>query len=113
MEKYKILGLSYPFEVSDLKSNFRKLALKYHPDTSESEDTVKDFMKVTEAYNYIMNHIEEYCVVRGSYENELKEIPVLKNGHVWDVCSECNGTGKVFVKRYRKGTCPYCGGEVS
>jgi hypothetical protein len=50
---YNILGLSRSASQKDIKSSYRKLALKHHPDKvpdDEKEDAEKIFVRVSEAY---------------------------------------------------------------
>lgn len=50
---YGVLGLKRSASPKDIKSSYRKLALKYHPDKvaeGEKEDAEKVFVKVSEAY---------------------------------------------------------------
>eukprot|EP00538_Stauroneis_constricta_P009275 CAMPEP_0119568080 /NCGR_PEP_ID=MMETSP1352-20130426/37841_1 /TAXON_ID=265584 /ORGANISM="Stauroneis constricta, Strain CCMP1120" /LENGTH=201 /DNA_ID=CAMNT_0007617419 /DNA_START=68 /DNA_END=669 /DNA_ORIENTATION=+ len=51
---YSILGLSRTATQKEIKSAYRKLALKYHPDKvaeDEKEEAEKKFVKVSEAYS--------------------------------------------------------------
>jgi len=50
---YEVLGLDRKAKDKEIKSSYRKLALKYHPDKvsdEEKEDAEKIFVKVSEAY---------------------------------------------------------------
>ncbi|KAG7370108.1 molecular chaperone DnaJ [Nitzschia inconspicua] len=50
---YQVLGLDKTSSAKDIKSAYRKLALKYHPDKvagDEKEEAEKIFVKVSEAY---------------------------------------------------------------
>ena len=53
MEKrdyYEILGVSKNATESEIKSAFRKLAKKYHPDVSQEENAEEKFKEAQEAY---------------------------------------------------------------
>jgi curved DNA-binding protein CbpA len=53
---YEILGLKKTATQKQIKSNYRKLALKYHPDKvdeDEKEEAGNMFMKVSEAYSVL------------------------------------------------------------
>ena len=51
---YKILGLPELADEADIKSAYRKLALKYHPDRNPGDKFAEDkFKKVTEAYRIL------------------------------------------------------------
>lgn len=53
MEKrdyYEVLGVSKDASLAEIKSAFRKLAKKYHPDVSKEENAAEKFKEVQEAY---------------------------------------------------------------
>ena len=53
MEKrdyYEVLGVSKTASDSEIKSAFRKLAKKYHPDVSKEPDAAEKFKEAQEAY---------------------------------------------------------------
>jgi len=47
---YEILGISKTADESEIKSAFRKLAKKYHPDVSKEPDASEKFKEAQEAY---------------------------------------------------------------
>lgn len=51
----KFMELTIPFTLSDLKRQYKKLAKKYHPDTTSLTKKEADplFKKLTEAYHYL------------------------------------------------------------
>ncbi|MGI1678856.1 MAG: DnaJ domain-containing protein [Cellvibrionaceae bacterium] len=50
---YKLLGVDDTADVKTIKSAYRKLARKYHPDVSEERDAEEKFKEVTEAYEVL------------------------------------------------------------
>ena len=52
---YKILGISENADPELIKKNFRKLALKFHPDRNPGEDSEKKFKELNEAYSVLSN----------------------------------------------------------
>lgn len=50
---YQILGLSKEASEKDIKSAFRKLARKYHPDVNKEKDAVEKFKDINEAYEVL------------------------------------------------------------
>lgn len=52
---YKVLGVDPSADKKAIKSAYRKLASKYHPDVSGSSDTEEKFKEVVEAYEVLKN----------------------------------------------------------
>ena len=57
---YKILGIDEKATQTEIKSAYRKLSLKYHPDKNNGDDT--QFKKINEAYQQLSdpNKRKEY-----------------------------------------------------
>jgi molecular chaperone DnaJ len=47
---YEVLGVSKQASEKDIKSAYRKLAMKYHPDRSDASDAEERFKEISEAY---------------------------------------------------------------
>ena len=47
---YDILGISKTSSKEDIKSSYKKLAKKYHPDVSKDKDSAEKFKEISEAY---------------------------------------------------------------
>lgn len=50
----EILGLAPGATERDIKAAYRRLAKKYHPDTSDEPDAEARFIEITEAYNFLL-----------------------------------------------------------
>ena len=50
---YKVLGVGKDATAAQIKSAFRKLARKYHPDVNKSPDSEQKFKEATEAYEVL------------------------------------------------------------
>ncbi|MBR6162565.1 DnaJ domain-containing protein [bacterium] len=50
---YKILGVERDADLAKIKSAYRKLARKYHPDVNKSPDAVNKFKDINEAYEVL------------------------------------------------------------
>jgi molecular chaperone DnaJ len=50
---YEVLGVSKTASVDEIKSQYRKLALKFHPDRNKSEEAAEHFKEISEAYAVI------------------------------------------------------------
>nr|WJX09126.1 putative salivary protein [Sogatella furcifera] len=47
---YEVLGVKRNASDKEIKSAYKKLAIKYHPDKNKDRDTTKQFQQVSEAY---------------------------------------------------------------
>jgi len=47
---YEVLGISYDAQIYEIKSQYRKLALKFHPDRNKSSEAADHFKEISEAY---------------------------------------------------------------
>jgi len=47
---YEVLGISKDTQVNEIKSQYRKLALKFHPDRNKSSEAAEHFKEISEAY---------------------------------------------------------------
>ena len=54
MNYYEILGISIEADENEIKSKYRKLAMKYHPDRNPDDKKAEEmFKKVSEAYEIL------------------------------------------------------------
>jgi len=47
---YEVLGVSKTFSPNEIKSQYRKLALKFHPDRNKTTEAAEHFKEISEAY---------------------------------------------------------------
>jgi len=64
---YEVLGVPSTATLEEIKSRFRELALKLHPDKSRSPDTEAKFREISDAYEVLCDPIK-----RKSYDKEFE-----------------------------------------
>ena len=47
---YEVIGVSKTASPNEIKSQYRKLALKFHPDRNKTSDAAEHFKEISEAY---------------------------------------------------------------
>jgi DnaJ-class molecular chaperone len=63
---YQILGVSKETSMAEIKNAYRRLALKYHPDTSKYKNKPKKFVEITAAYRVLSDPLKREAYERGS-----------------------------------------------
>lgn len=75
MDYYKILEVSENADILKIKKQYRKLAMKYHPDRNAGDErAAKKFREITEAYEVLSNEEKrkEYDYKRENENNHTK-----------------------------------------
>ena len=52
---YEVLGVSKTSSIDEIKKQYRKLALKFHPDRNKSSEAAEHFKEISEAYAVLSN----------------------------------------------------------
>lgn len=73
---YEILGLTPDSDSQDVKSAYRKLARKYHPDVNKTPDSEKKFKDVLEAYEVLSDEKKrkQYDMLNGFYKSPKQKV---------------------------------------
>lgn len=71
IDPYKVLGLSPGASEKQVKSAYRRLALKYHPDRNTDPGAKQKFQEVTAAYRFITEHPEPAGDEAPSYQDRV------------------------------------------
>ena len=70
---YDALGVSKNASIDEIKSQFRRLALKLHPDKSNSKYAVENFKEISEAYEILSDPIKRESYDKKVGQNEEHE----------------------------------------
>jgi len=71
IKHHKVLGLSPGATEKQIKTAYRKLALKYHPDRNKAAGAKQKFHEITVAYDYLLEHPHQELKDASSYEDQV------------------------------------------
>ena len=69
---YEVLGVSKTASQDEIKSAFRKLAKKYHPDVSKEENAAEKFKEAQEAYAVLSDEQKRRLDICNRCEHKIK-----------------------------------------
>lgn len=69
---YEILEVNINSSTAEIKTAYRKLARKYHPDVNKTSEAIEIFKQITAAYETLSNPIEreKYNILKGIFETQ-------------------------------------------
>jgi len=99
---YNILGVSKNASIDEIKSQYRRLALRFHPDKSKSKYAEADFKEISHAYDVLSDPIK-----RAAYDKESnsksKERELSQAEPAWKVWSrQLKTMGKELLRLLQK-----------
>ena len=67
---YEILEVSVNATTAEIKTAYRKLARKFHPDINKSPEAIERFKEISTAYETLSNPVEreKYNILKGIFE---------------------------------------------
>jgi hypothetical protein len=71
---YRILGIRQGASDDEIRKAYRRKAMEFHPDRNHSDDAQENFIRITEAYEYLTSH---------PYGRNISEDEVRKNYEAW------------------------------
>ena len=109
---YDVLGVSQTATPSEIRSAYRKLALKLHPDKEQTADSTERFIKVSEAYAILSDKSKraDYDSSWSQYANDFANawsfslsdaLDVLESTLENCVGNECTRGDGYFAESYR------------
>lgn len=117
---YKILGVDTDADLKTIKTAYRKLARKYHPDVSDQHDAEKQFKEVAEAYEVLSDEKKraEYDQLRqyGSAGQSFEPPPGWQGGQTGGGAGSQGDFSDFFENifgagRFRQSGASFGGGE--
>lgn len=79
LDPYKIMGLSKSFSYQDLKSQFKKLVLKYHPDKTIDITSTSMFQTLSHCYKVLLHDLKKRELEKPHHELKQGSIDFLKS----------------------------------
>ena len=106
---YEVLGVSKTSSADEVKSQYRKLALKFHPDRNKSAEAVDHFKEISEAYAVLSDPEKKqiydqqgHAGVDGRYSSD--DIFQGASGNFSDIFGQSGGFESIFESIFGGGS---------
>jgi hypothetical protein len=78
LKAIEILELNDSYTENDVKQNYRRLIMKYHPDKCKEVNSSEKFIKIQEAYDFITSNKETdfFKTINNIFKNFVVDVPV-------------------------------------
>jgi curved DNA-binding protein len=109
---YKILGVDSEADKKAIKTAYRKLARRYHPDVSDHHDAENQFKEVTEAYEVLKDTAKraEYDEIRQYGDAEQAFNPPRAGNHLARLGAMREATTRRIFRTFSR---PFLGVQVA
>ncbi|KAF5817098.1 putative DnaJ domain, Chaperone J-domain superfamily [Helianthus annuus] len=106
-DPYKVLRVQPGASESEVKTAFRQLALKYHPDVCKESDGGIRFQEINEAYDTVMSNLRGETSVGEMDDGPLDETMRGMNDPDWELWEEWMGWEGGGIRDYSSHINPY------
>ena len=75
MNLYEILELEPSASINEIKKNYKRLAMKYHPDKNKNPESINKFHQISSAYEILSNDKsrKEYLMLNSDNKNMFQK----------------------------------------
>ncbi len=103
---YKILGVSKDASEKEIKTAYRKLAMKYHPDHASGKASEEKFKEISEAYAVLSDakKRKQYDTYGAEgFEQRFSQEDIFRGSNIEDILREFGFGGASFFSGFKKG----------
>jgi molecular chaperone DnaJ len=113
MNPYQVLGVEEDASIKDIKSAYKKLAVKYHPD--KNKDTEEKFKEISAAYELLKNgdyntHQFNGFNINDMFSHAFRRANTVKRGNIGITIEEAFTGCNKNISFIEKKKCNFCHG---